>query len=159
MEVSEDLLELIKDVSKTIGKAHKSNQRQSQQWNYTVRLKNTDGSDDLSDFSIKVFARQNELDAGNFSCGILLVNEKRGGSIILSRYNGSNHENNVANHECHIHHATVESINRGDRHPEHEDTETTRRYTDLDGAFKCLREDYKISWDSPQGDIFGNSLT
>ncbi len=157
MEISEEILKSIREIPKTIEEEQKSSQRGSQQWNFDVQFDGVDKPDHLSDLSIKVFARQNESNMENFSCGIRLV-EKDGKNIMLSRYNGSNHENNVASHECHIHHATPESINRGDRSPEHEDTQTTKRYENLDGAFKCLCEDYSIHSNSPQQNLFEGFL-
>lgn len=159
MEISEDILKKIKEVSKTIREQKSMSQKGSQQWSFDAQFDPAGMSDHLPDFSIKIFARQNESDETNFSCGISLVG-KEIGKIMLARYNGSNHENDVASYECHIHRATVESINRGDRHPEHADTQTTDRYENLDEAFKCLREDYNISMNagSLQKNLFEDLL-
>ena len=158
--MSGELLQLIKDTSKDmrVGQLMTSTtQRKSQQWNFDIEFDmSIPLNRSLSDFSVKVFARQNTLDQENFSCGIQIVQD--GKKTTLSRYNGSNHKNDVANYEPHIHHATIESINRGDRNPEHEDTRVTDRYTDLEGAFECLCDDYKIGTKVLKPNIFGWKL-
>lgn len=115
-------------------------QRGSKQWEFDIDFQREEISSGLS---LKAFARQNQNDKENFSCGIRIITEDK--KTTLSRYNGSNHQNDVANFECHIHHATADSIERGDRNPEHENTKVTDRYADLNGAFRCLCEDYNIN--------------
>ena len=160
MEMSGELLQLIKDTSKDIRVGQRMSsitQRKSNQWNFDIEFDmSIPLNTRLSDFSVKIFARQNTLDQKNFSCGIQIVQD--GKKTTLSRYNGSNHKNAVANYEFHIHHATTGSINRGDRNPEHEDTQVTDRYIDLDGAFKCLCDDYKIRTPKDlQSNLFGGN--
>lgn len=128
-------------------------QRGSKQWGFDV----TFAAESAFELSLYVFARQNENDHENFSCGIQMIQD--GKKTMLSRYNGSNHENDVAIFQCHIHHSTVESINRGDRKPEHADTQITRGYNHLGGAVECLCVDYNITWvRQPPADLFGNRL-
>ena len=158
MIVTEELLQSIKNVPKHFkpdqSMSH-TTQRGSDQWSFTLELDSDTSLDEtLKELSIKLFARQNILDQGNFSCGIQITQENE--TITLSRYNGSNHVNDVAYYECHTHHATVNSINRGDRNPEHDDTQTTDRYTDLEGAFKCLCDEYSIKL--PPSDLFERRL-
>ena len=159
MEISEETLKDIKRAPKTIKEEQKSViQKQSKQWNFDIEFDDTDfrKQDSLSP-SLKVFVRQNQKDSKNFSCGVEITLD--GEKIRLSRYNGSNHRNDVANFECHIHHATPESISRGDRNPEHADTKVTDRYTDVEGAFKCLLEDYDIKPQTQaQHKLFGHAL-
>ena len=146
MEISKELLSAIKSAPKSIKTGQKwvsMPQRKSKQWNFDVEFDNSEHFNaNSSGLSVKIFARQNTLDSENFSCGIQITKDRK--TTTLSRYNGSNHKNDIANYECHIHHATVESISRGDRNPEHENTQVTDRYADLDGAFECLRSDYNL---------------
>ena len=146
MEMSKELLNAIKSAPKRIKTDQKRKsmpQRKSKQWNFDVEFDDSENTNEsFSSLSVKVFVRQNTLDSENFSCGIQITQDRK--KITLSRYNGSNHKNDVANYECHIHHATVESISRGDRNPEHENTQVTSRYADLGGAFECLLSDYNI---------------
>ncbi len=160
MEISEETLKDIKKVLKTIKEWQNSvTQRQSKQWNFDIEFDNTNFKKQNSlDLSFKVFARQNLKDSKNFSCGVEITLD--GEKTRLSRYNGSSHQNDIANYECHIHHATPESISRGDRNPEHADTKVTDRYTDVDGAFKCLLEDYNIKLQNQtQRDLFEKVLS
>ena len=160
MGISEDILNTIKTTPKIIIPKQQGStiQKGNKQWNFDVEFEETDFlKTDSLDLSLTVFARQNNNDPKNFSCGVsMTLDSKR---MILSRYNGSNHQNDVAHYECHIHHATSGSINRGDRKPEHENTQVTDRYANVNDAFKCLCEDYKIRCQNePQSDLFGRIL-
>ena len=156
MQVSETFLHDFKGVSKSIGTNQNMNPvtlKQNKQWNFDIEVHDKYLSivDSTSILLVTVYARQSTLDSENFSCGILVKQDSQ--SKTLSRYNGSSHVNAVAHYECHIHHATTESINRGDRKPEHSDTQVTTRYTNLNGAFSCLCDDYNI--DTSQSGLFG----
>ena len=155
MVFSEEMLTRVKTASK-IAKTSPGPptiQKGSKQWNLDIEF----AEENFLDMSFKVFVRQNMNDLENFSCGIQMV--QVGKRTMLSRYNGSNHENNVAKYECHIHNATPESINKEDRNPEHADTRVTDRYNDVESAFKCLCEDYNIKLSpSRQSDLFGDML-
>ena len=101
--------------------------------------------------SFTLFERQATLDPHNFSCG-LKWNASKSQHVILTRYNGSNHphtnhiEGDEFEYSCHIHIATERYIEAGHK-PEHY-ARTTDRYNDLDGAVKCLLEDWNI--ETPQ---------
>lgn len=88
-----------------------------------------------------LYARQNEIDIDNFSCGIKLVRPGKE-DITLLRYNGSAHEHTnilereVIDFECHIHMATERYANTGYK-IDHYATRTNE-YIDLKGAIKCL---------------------
>ncbi len=160
MKISKETLKDIKMVPKTIKKSHNHVvQKQSKQWSFDIEFDNKNFiKQDYLILSLNIFARQNQKDSENFSCGVEITLD--GEKTKLSRYNGSNHRNDIAYYECHIHHATPESISRGDRSPEHADTKVTDRYTDVDGAFKCLLEDYNIKLQNQaQSDLFGKVLS
>lgn len=156
MVISQETLPAIKNFPKILvaQQTRAITQRSSRQWGFDVHPPRAGIAEvDL----MEVFARQNDLDSDNFSCGIQIMVGNR--KIMLSRYNGSDHKNAVAHYECHIHHATCESINRGDRKPEHADTQVTNRYDNLQDAFKCLCEDYVMQWDDrPSPNLFGEIL-
>ena len=163
MIVSEQLLQKIKNAPKIMGAAKSKPivQGKSDQWSYTVVLAPTHAVDaELSGLQMRVFARQNKRKRHGFSCGFCVIRDgeetklsRYNGSDHKTRYSGSKHKSKVA--ECHIHHATVESINENHRVPEHADTNPTDRYTDLDGAIDCLCVDYNISrHNSPQTDLW-----
>ncbi len=126
MEMSEKILGSIKDTPKIINikQTPPKIRKQSKQWSFDVEFKEANFLQEVFlELLLKVFARLNERDPENFSCGIVMILDKE--NIRLSRYNGPNHENKIAHYECHIHHATSESINRRDRSPEHENTQVT----------------------------------
>lgn len=145
MEITRELLNHIKQADKQMTPGPKQVQRGSQQWNFDILcaadlLRHFDEEDK---FGMAFYARQNLFDPVNFSCGIVM--SVAGRKIALSRYNGASHIHGSVRHECHIHNATVDSIKRGDRKPEGEDTQATGLYRDLSGAVKCLVRDYRIS--------------
>lgn len=145
MEITQEMLDHIKQAGKQMTPAPKRVQRGSQQWNFDIRydedlLRHFDEEEKIV---MLFYARQSVSDPVNFSCGIVM--RVAGKKITLSRYNGANHVHGSVRRECHIHNATVASINRGDRKPEGEDTQATDRYRDLNGAAKCLVQDYRIS--------------
>lgn len=146
MKISEQLLQKIKKAPKTMAVVSDkpAAQGKSNQWSFVVALAHTNAVDaELSGLKMRVFARQNRRDVKGFSCGFYVIQGSK--KTTLSRYNGSDHPNDVAHYECHIHHATVKSINENHRVPEHADTKVTGRYTDLGGAVNCLCADYNIS--------------
>ena len=77
--MSGELLQLIKDTSKDMRVGQLitfTTQRKSQQWNFDIEFDmSIPLNRSLSDFSVKVFARQNTLDQENFSCGIQIVQD------------------------------------------------------------------------------------
>ncbi len=99
------------------------------------------------DHSFILFERQSILDVENFSCGLRWIASKSQ-HVILTRYNGSSHRhlNHIEGDEfyysCHIHLATERYIEAG--HKAEHYAEITDRYNDLDGAVKCLLEDWNI---------------
>ena len=157
MEITQELLDHIKQTGKQMTPEPNHVQRGSHQWNFDI-LCNDDllrRFDEDDRFGMFFYARQNQNDSINFSCGVVM--RVAGKKITLSRYNGANHVHGSVRHECHIHNATVESINRGDRKPEGEDTQATDRYHDLNGAAKCLVRDYRIKVHSTD-DLLGEWL-
>lgn len=110
-----------------------------------------------------LFLRQNTKIPENFSCGLRCI-MPNGDSVMLARYNGSNHphrnpiERTEFSFQCHIHKATERYIAIG-RKSEHY-AEPTTRYTNLDGAFLALTADCNISGmpgnddESPIEDLF-----
>lgn len=94
-----------------------------------------------------LFERQSTLDRSNFSCGLIWKASKNQ-SLILTRYNGRNHphtnhiEGDEFEYTCHIHVATERYIKAGYK-AEHY-AKPTDQYYDLDGAMKCLLEDWNI---------------
>ena len=100
--------------------------------------------DETSRFQI--YLRQSEADVNDFSCGIAYL--PIGGSrLTLARYNGPSHIHRDIRYRTHIHRATAMAIAAG-RKPESEAGETDR-YTTLDGAFRCLVEDFQIQGITP----------
>lgn len=93
-----------------------------------------------------VYLRQNQQDVEDFSCGIAYL-PPGGGRLTLARYNGSSHVHGEIAYRPHIHSATAQAIAAG-RKPEAEAWETNR-YTTLDGAFRCLIEDFSLSGITP----------
>lgn len=88
-----------------------------------------------------LYARQNEIDIDNYSCGIKLVQSGKD-DITLLRCNGSGHphtntlEREDIDYECHIHMATERYLNSGYK-IDHFATKTSQ-YNDLQGAIECL---------------------
>lgn len=121
-------------------RARRLEKRGSEQVNYEVV------SDSGENF--RLFVRQNMRIPDGFSAG-LLYEPSSGPPVILTRYNGSDHEhtNPLENGKplppaCHIHRATARYIAAG-RKSEHF-AETTDRYSDVDGALRALICDCNI---------------
>jgi hypothetical protein len=97
--------------------------------------------------SFTLIERQATFNPYNFSCG-LIWKASKSQHVILARYNGSNHphtnhiEGDEFEYSCHIHIATERYIEAGHK-PEHY-AQKTDRYSDLQGAIKCLLEDWNI---------------
>lgn len=60
----------------------------------------------------------------------------------MARYNGPSHRHDEIIYRPHIHRATARAIAAGKK-PESEADETDR-YTNLEGALRCLVEDYHL---------------
>ncbi|MDE2989286.1 MAG: hypothetical protein OXT70_14740 [Chloroflexota bacterium] len=97
------------------------------------------GDDDEIAFSI--YQRQSARDASDFSCGIafLPTGDSR---LTLARYNGPSHIHGDIDFCPHIHRTTARAIAAGKK-PESEADETDR-FNTLDGAFRCLLEDFQV---------------
>lgn len=97
--------------------------------------------------SFTIYLRQNLIDPDHFSCGLVinLNNEK----ITLLRFNGCNHEH--TNHlekekfafKYHIHRATQRYIDSNQKIDGY--AYPTERYSNLEGAIKCLLADANIT--------------
>lgn len=98
---------------------------------------------DQKDESVRfsIYLRQNVLDERNYSCGILYC-PRPGTDLTLARYNGSNHIHREIEYRSHIHRTTARAIAAG-KTPESEAAETDR-YDNLEGALRCLVEDFQI---------------
>ena len=102
------------------------------------------GDDDEIAFAI--YQRQSVVDANDFSCGIALL-PPGGTRLTLARYNGPSHIHRDIVFQTHIHRATAQAIAAGKK-PESE-AEETDRFTTLDGAFRCLLEDFRVGGIAP----------
>lgn len=102
------------------------------------------GDDDQIAFTI--YQRQSVFDDSDFSCGIAFQ-PTRDARLTLARYNGPSHIHGDIDFRPHIHRATASAIAAG-RKPESEAGETDR-FTTLDGAFRCLLEDFHVSGIAP----------
>ena len=92
----------------------------------------------------RIYQRHDIEDPGNFSCGIELLNpEGSTDSLMLARYNGSNHNHGDIKKRCHIHRTTAKGIAKDDKYPDNE-AHPTDRYATLAGALLCLARDYNI---------------
>lgn len=106
---------------------------------------------------MELFVRQSSGDDDDFTVGIRVICD--GIDFNLSRYNGSNHPHSeMISYVCHIHNATVDSINkflveraeaksqsrRGLSRPEQADVKATGRYKTREEAGPCLFKDYNI---------------
>ena len=98
-----------------------------------------DQQDDSVRFSI--YQRQNVHDDNDFSCGIEYI-PRVGARLTLARYNGPSHRHGEIVYRPHIHRTTARAIASGKK-PESEANETDR-YTNLDGALRCLVEDFHL---------------
>ena len=92
------------------------------------------------------YQRQSELDDKDFSCGIAFL-PPGGARLTLARYNGPSHIHGGIEFQPHIHRATARAIAVGKK-PESEAAET-ERFTTLDGAFRCLLDDFRIKGITP----------
>ena len=102
------------------------------------------GPKDETRFSI--YQRQSELDDSDFSCGIAFL--PPGDALLtLARYNGPSHIHGGIEFQPHIHRATAKAIAAGKK-PESEAAETDR-FTTLDGAFRCLLDDFRVKGITP----------
>jgi len=89
-----------------------------------------------------IYQRQSEHDERDFSFGIAYL--PRGGTrLTLARYNGPGHTHGAIAYRPHIHRATARALAAGKK-PESE-AEETDLYATLDGAFRCLILDYRIT--------------
>lgn len=101
----------------------------------------------------RLIVRQSTKIPTNFSCGLLWL-PPGFGQVMLTRYNGSDHEHrNVLEGDefgfvCHIHLATERYIGAM-RKPEHF-AQPTDRYATLDGALACLTSDWNIMGLTPR---------
>lgn len=102
-------------------------------------FKACDQQDESVRFSI--YQRQNLLDANDFSCGIEYL-PSVGARLTLARYNGSSHRHGEIVYRPHVHRTTASAIASGKK-PESEADETDR-YTNLEGALRCLAEDFHL---------------
>ena len=94
----------------------------------------------------EVYQRQNEADENDFSCGIAYM-PPGGRRLTLGRYNGPSHVHGDVAYRPHIHRATGAAIAAG-RKPESEADET-HRFRTLDGAFRCLIDDFGLRGVTP----------
>ncbi|MCY4619795.1 MAG: hypothetical protein OXD50_14785 [Chloroflexi bacterium] len=97
---------------------------------------------DMDEIALAIYQRQGELDDDDFSCGIAFL-PPGGTRLTLARYNGPSHIHGEIEFRPHIHHATARAIAAGKK-PESEADETDR-FNTLDGAFRCLLEDFHVS--------------
>ena len=93
-----------------------------------------------------IYQRQSELNDNDFSCGIAFL-PPGGTRLTLARYNGPSHIHGDIEFRPHIHRATARAIAAGKK-PESEAAETDR-FTTLDGAFRCLLDDFRVEGISP----------
>ena len=95
--------------------------------------------DDAARFEVD--QRQNDSDANDFSCGIAYL-PPGGRRLTLGRYNGPSHTHGSISYRPDIHRATASAITAGKK-PEYS-AEETDRFSSLDGAFRCLIEDFRL---------------
>ena len=93
-----------------------------------------------------IYQRQSEHDCDDFSCGIAFL-PLGGARLTLARYNGPSHIHGDIEFKPHIHRATAKAIAAGKK-PESEAAETDR-FTTLDGAFRCLLDDFRVKGITP----------
>ena len=93
-----------------------------------------------------IYQRQSELDHSDFSCGIAFL-LPGGARLTLARYNGPSHIHGGIEFQPHIHRAMAKAIAAGKK-PESEAAETDR-FTTLDGAFRCLLDDFRVKGITP----------
>ena len=95
---------------------------------------------------ISIYQRQSQRDASDFSCGIALL-PPGGARLTLARYNGPSHVHGEIEFQPHIHRATAAAIAAGKK-PESEAAETDR-FSTLDGAVRCLFDDFQVEGITP----------
>ena len=101
------------------------------------------GSDETR---FQVYLRQSLADDDDFSCGIAYL-PHGGARLTLARYNGPSHIHGDCIYRSHIHRATASAIAAG-RKPESE-AEETERFVTLNGAFRCLIDDFQLEGVTP----------
>ena len=97
------------------------------------------GPDD--DINFTIYQRQSERDDDDFSCGIALL-PPGAARLTLARYNGPSHPHGEILFRPHIHRATARAIAAGKK--AESEAEETDRFTTLDGAFRCLLDDFRV---------------
>ena len=95
----------------------------------------------------RVILRQNSINRLDFSVILAVRVPDSNQWFRLRRYNGKSHEHtnqieDVTFHDFHIHVATERYQEFGPREDSY--AEQTRRYGDIDGAFRCLIEDANL---------------
>ena len=110
---------------------------------------------DDEEIAFAIYQRLSVLDESDFSCGIAFLppGDTR---LTLARYNGPSHIHGEIDFRPHIHRATAQAIAAG-RKPESEADETDR-FTTLDGAFRCLLEDFHVRGIAPPAPDQGRLL-
>lgn len=93
-----------------------------------------------------IYLRQSLADDDDFSCGIAYM-PHGGARLTLARYNGPSHIHGDFFYRPHIHRATANAIAAG-RKPESE-AEETNRFETLNGAFRCLIDDFRLAGITP----------
>ena len=88
-----------------------------------------------------LYQRQSLHDDMDFSCGIAYI-PRNGSRLTLARYNGPSHRHGDISYHAHIHRATAEAIAAGRKPESHADE--TDRCTTLNGAFRCLIDDFRV---------------
>ncbi|WP_233235054.1 hypothetical protein [Bordetella sp. LUAb4] len=95
----------------------------------------------------RLITRQSTLIQKSFTCGLLWL-PPGDAPVVLTRYNGADHphrnplEGEEFESQCHIHVASSRYI-AANRKAEHY-AEPTDRYSDLEGALRCLIADWSI---------------
>ena len=102
------------------------------------KLSGLDGGDAVH---FEVYQRQNESDENDFSCGISYI-PIGGRRLTLARYNGPSHPHGDIDYLPHIHRATASAIAAGKK--SETEADETNRFTTLDGALRCLIQDFRL---------------
>ncbi len=110
------------------------------------KQKNYQVSGDDQNVRFQVYLRQNLRDDRDFSCGIAYI-PLTGRRLTLARYNGPSHRHGDIVFRPHIHRATVSAIAAGKK-PESQ-ADVTDRFETLDGALRCLIDDYHLQGLTP----------
>ncbi len=104
-----------------------------------------------------IYVRYSLADERAFSCGLILVHPSQG-RLPLVRYNGANHRHGEIKYQCHIHRATHQAQQAGNRIDTH--AVWTDRYSSWKGALECLIKDCNVERIPPQTyekDMFDDS--